>query len=151
MASSGSAGLGVGALVMGVTGALFGLGGFVAVVVGDDLMPLDILALIAVGFAVFGLSAAALVRDASGPAAIGMATVTVGYVILLGDTFGSWWARYQVALATSGAAETAFWSAMPAMGLFAVSTLLFAFGAVLAALRWDSTTPLPNTSLEGLP
>ena len=145
------AGLGVGGLLIGATGAVFGLLAFLAVALGDDLIAFDAVAVIAAGFAVLGLVAAALVKDAPGPAAIGMATVTIADVILLGDRFGPWWTRYQHAVATSGAAENAFWAAMPALGLFAVSALLFAFGAVLAALRWDATTPQPNSSLEGMP
>jgi hypothetical protein len=143
--------LAVGALLMGGAGALFGLCAFLAVAIGDDRVPFDVVAVIAAGFAVLGLVAVALVNDAPGPAAIGMATVTLGDVILFGNGYGPWWTAYQRAVATGGAAETAFWAAMPALGLFAVSALLFALGAMLAALRWDETTPLPNSSLEGTP
>jgi hypothetical protein len=38
-------------------------------------------------------------------------------------------------LSTSGAAENVFWSAMPAMALFAVSGALLAFAAILAAFN----------------
>ena len=69
-----------------------------------------------------------------------MAMAPIAYAVLLGNGFGSWLAEYQAAAATSGAAENAFWSAMPAMGLFAVSGGLLAFASALAALRWTSTT-----------
>ena len=145
---SGSVGLAVGTVLAGTAAALFGLGAFLAVLIGDDLIAFDARALVAVALAALGAVATALVRQAPGPAAVGLATVAIGYVIALGDTFGEWWSAYQQAIATSGAAEGAFWAAMPAMGLFVVSGVLFGVGAVLAALRWDSVTPQPISRLE---
>ena len=142
--------LAVGALLMGGGGALFGICAFLAAVVGDGMVPFDVVAIIAAGFAALGLAAVTLVEDAPGAAAIGMATVTVADVILFGDGFGPWWTAYQRAVASGGTSETFFWATMPALGLLAVSALLFALGAVLAALRWDDTTPLPNPNLEGI-
>jgi hypothetical protein len=137
---TGSIGLAVSAVILGGAGALFGLGGFVAVLLGDAAIPLDVVSLIAAGVALFALGAALFVRDDPGAAAVGMATAPIAYAVLIGGGFGSWWATYQDAVATSGAAENAFWSAMPAMGLFAVSGGLLAVASALAALRWTATT-----------
>lgn len=149
--ASGSAGLAAGAVVTGSAAALFGIGAFLAVVAGDGAIAFDVVAVIAVGLALTGAVAAALVAEAPGAAAVGMATVTIGDVILLRDEFARWWATYQAAIATSDSAENAFWAAMPAMGLFVVSGVLFALGAVLAALRWDSVAPQPHSALEDRP
>lgn len=146
--SAPATGLGAGAVVAGGAASLFGLIAFLAVVIGDDLIAFEALAMVAVTLAALGGFATALVGPAPGAAAIGMSTAAVGYVIVLGDKLGPWWSSYQIAIATSGAAENAFWSTMPAMGLFIVSGVLFAFGAVLAALRWDSVTPQPSSALE---
>lgn len=149
IASTGPAtGLAAGAVVAGGAASLFGLVAFLAVVIGDDLIAADALAVVAVTLAALGAVATGLVGRAPGAAAIGMSTATIGYVIVLGDNLAPWWSRYQTAIATSGAAENAFWSGMPAMGLFVISGVLFAFGAVLAALRWDSVAPQPSTTLE---
>lgn len=137
---TGSIGLAVSAVVIGGVGALFGLGGFTAVLRGDAAIPLDAASVIVAGFALFGLGAALFVRDDPGAAAVGLAMAPVAYAVLIGSRFGSWLAEYQAAVATSGAAENAFWSAMPAMGLFAVSGGLLAFASALAALRWTITT-----------
>lgn len=136
----GSIGLAVGAIVIGSAGALAGLGGFTAVLVGDGAIPLEVASAIAGGFALFGLAATLFVRTDPGAAAVGMATAPIAYAVLIGNGFGSWLAKYQDAVATSGMAENAFWSAMPAMGLFAVSGGLLAFASALAALRWTTTS-----------
>jgi len=135
---TGSIGLAVSAVVLGCAGALFGLGGFTAVLLGDAAIPLDVVSVIAAGFALFALGAALFVRDDPGAAAVGMAMAPIAYAVLIGSAFGPWWASYQDAVATSGAAENALWSAMPAMGLFAVSGALLALASALAALRWTS-------------
>ena len=137
---TGSIGLAVSAMVTGCAGALFGLGGFTAVLLGDAAIPLDVVSVIVAGFALFALGAALFVRDDPGAAAVGMAMAPIAYSVLIGSAFGPWWARYQDAVATSGTAENAFWSAMPAMGLFAVSGGLLALASALAALRWTSRT-----------
>src|SRR6476661_295375 len=135
---TGSIGLAVSAVVLGCAGALFGLGGFTAVLLGDAAIPLDVVSVIAAGFALFALGAALFVRDDPGAAAVGMAMAPIAYAVLIGSGFGPWWASYQDAVATSGAAENVLWSAMPAMGLFAVSGALLALASALAALRWTS-------------
>lgn len=137
---TGSIGLAVSAVVIGAAGALFGLGGFTAVLRGDAAIPLDVVSVLAAGFALFGLGAALFVRDDPGAAAVGMAMAPIAYAVLIGSGFGPWWANYQDAVATSGAAENAFWSAMPAMGLFAVSGGLLALASALAAVRWTRGT-----------
>jgi hypothetical protein len=131
-----STGLAVGAVISGGAGALSGLGGFLAVLLGDRMVPLDVVSGIAVLLCVIGLIAVALIRDEPGGAAVGMAVPPIAYAVLFGDALGSWWVKYQVAVGTSGPAENAFWSTMPAMGLLVVSGGLFALGASLAALRW---------------
>lgn len=125
----------IGALITGSIGALFGLGGFLAVVLGDDMIALDATSIAATGLAVLGLVAALLVRDLPGYAAFGMAAAPIAYLVAFGGSWAAWWARYEEAVATSGAAENIFWSAMPAMALFAVSGLFLAFGAFLAAFN----------------
>ena len=137
---TGSIGLAVSATVIGGAGALAGLGGFTAVLVGDGAIPLDVVSVLAAGFALFGLGATLFVRDDPGAAAVGMATAPIAYAVLLGSGFGPWLATYQGAVAASGAAENAFWSTMPAMGLFAVSGGLLALASALAALRWTAST-----------
>jgi hypothetical protein len=134
-----STGLAVGAVIIGGAGALFGLGGFLAVMLGDQMVPLDVVSGIAVLLCVIGLIAVALIRDEPGSAAVGMAVPPIAYAVLFGDALGSWWVKYQVAVGTSGPAENAFWSAMPAIGMFSVSGGLFALGAALAALGWADT------------
>lgn len=133
-------GLGIGAILASGAGALFGFAGFLAVVLGDDVVTLDWASTIVAVIATLGLVAAVLVRDRPGTAAIGMALAPIAYVLALGGSFGSWWATYQDAIALSGAAENAFWSAMPALGLFTVSGVLLALGAALAALCWLDKT-----------
>lgn len=125
----------IGALITGVVGGLFGLGGFLAVVLGDGMIALDVTAAAAAGLAALGLLAAIFVRELPGYAAFGMAIPLFAYLAAFGSTWGTWWAKYQQAVATSGAAENIFWSAMPAMALFATSGTLFALGALLAAFN----------------
>jgi len=124
----------IGALIAAGIGALFGLGGFLAVVLGDDMIALDTTSIAAVGLAALGLVAAVFVRDLPGYAAAGMAAGPIGYLVAFSGNWSTWWARYQDAVATSGAAENVFWSTMPAMALFAISGVFLAIGAVLAAL-----------------
>lgn len=128
-----SAGL-IGSLITGSIGALFGFGGFVAVVVGDDMIALDATSIAAAGLTVLGLIAAVFVRELPGYSAFGMAAAPVAYLVTFGGHWTTWWTKYQEAVATSGAAETIFWSTMPAMALFAISGALLLVGAVLAAL-----------------
>lgn len=123
----------IGALITGVVGALFGFGAFLAVVLGDDMIAFDATSIGAVGFAVIGLIAAVLVRELPGFGAFGMATAPVAYLATFGANWTAWWTKYQEAVATSGAAENIFWSAMPAVALFALSGAFLAVGAVLAA------------------
>ena len=130
----GDAGL-IGALITGGIGALFGFGAFLAVVLGDDMIALDAITVAAASLAVLGLLGAIFVRYLPGYGAVAMAAAPLGYLAAFGGNWGTWWATYQVAVATSGAAENIFWSAMPAMALFAVSGALLALGAVLAAFN----------------
>ena len=123
----------IGALITGAVGSLFGFGGLLAVVLGDDMIALDAISVAAASLALLGLLAAVFVRYLPGYGAIGMAAAPIGYLAAFGSNWGTWWARYQEAVATSGAAENIFWAAMPAMALFAVSGALLAFGVVLAA------------------
>lgn len=125
----------VGALIIGAAGALFGFAGLVAVVLGDDMVGLDAISVAAASLAFLGLLGALFVRYLPGYGAIGMAAAPIGYLAAFGGSWATWWTEYQNAVATSAAAENAFWSAMPAMGLFAVSGALLAFGALLAALH----------------
>jgi hypothetical protein len=125
----------IGALMTGGTGALFGFGGFAAVLLGDDVIALDAISVAAASLAVLGLLGAMFVRYLPGYGAIGMAAAPIGYLAAFGGSWATWWATYQDAVATSGAAENVFWSAMPAMALFAVSGALLAFGAILAAFN----------------
>lgn len=125
----------IGALITGGTGALFGFGGLAAVLLGDDVIALDAISVAAASLAVLGLLGAVFVRYLPGYGAIGMAAAPIGYLAAFGGSWGTWWAKYQEAVATSGAAESVFWSAMPAMALFAVSGSLLAFGAILAAVN----------------
>lgn len=122
----------IGALIVAGIGALFGLGAFLAVVVGDDMIPLGVASVAAAVLATIGLVAAVFVRDYPIYGAIGMAAAPIGYLFAFGGSWGAWWAKYQDAIATSGVAENAFWSSMPAMALFAVSGALLAIGAILA-------------------
>lgn len=123
----------IGALITGAIGALFGFGGFLAVVLGDDMIALDAISVAAASLAVLGLLGAMFVRYLPGYGAIGMAAAPIGYLAAFGGSWATWLAKYQEAVATSGAAENIFWSAMPAMALFAVSGALLAFAAILAA------------------
>jgi hypothetical protein len=123
----------IGATIIGGAGALFGFGAFVAVVVGDDLIALDAISVAAASLAILGLLAAVFVRYLPGYGAIGMAAAPIGYLAAFGSSWGTWWARYQDAVVTSGAAENIFWSAMPAMALFTISGALLAISAFLAA------------------
>lgn len=124
----------IGALITGVIGAFFGFAAFLTVVLGDDMIALDATSIGAVGVAVFGLIAAVFVRELPGFGAFGMATAPVAYFASFGAKWSVWWATYQEAVATSGAAENMFWSAMPAMAIFALSGAFLAVGAVLAAV-----------------
>ena len=133
-------GAAIGTILAGVAGAMLGLGGFLAVVLGDEVVTLDWTSTIVAVLASIGLVAAILVRDRPGIAAIGMALAPIAYVLALGGSFGSWWATYQDAIALSGAAENAFWSAMPALGLFTLSGVVLALGAALATLCWLDKT-----------
>jgi hypothetical protein len=119
---------------------MLGLAGFLAVVLGDEVVALDWTSTVVAVLASIGLVAAILVRDSPGTAAIGMALAPIAYVLVLGGSFGSWWAKYQDAIAISGAAENAFWSAMPALGLFTVSGVVLTLGSALAALCWLDKT-----------
>jgi len=130
----------IGALITGVIGAVFGFGAFLAVVRGDDMIALDATSIGAVGLAVIGLIAALFVRELPGFGAFGMATTPVLYLASFGGDWGAWWTKYQEAVATSGAAENIFWSAMPSMALFALSGGFFAVGALLAAFDALSQT-----------
>jgi hypothetical protein len=132
----------IGALITGSVGALFGLGGFVAVALGDDMIALDGTSIAAGGLAGLGLVAALFARDLPGYAAFGMAAAPVGYLVAFSGSWGSWWATYQDAIATSGTAENVFWSAMPAMALFTISGALLAVGALLAAVNALSNTEM---------
>jgi hypothetical protein len=125
----------IGALIAAGIGALFGFGGFLAVVLGDDMIALDTTSIAAVGLAALGLIAAVFVRDLPGYAAAGMAAGPIGYLVAFGGNWSTWWARYQDAVATSGAAENVFWSNMPAMALFAISGAFLVTGALLAAFN----------------
>ena len=125
----------IGALITGVVGGLFGLGGFLAVALGDDMIALDVTSAAAAGLAALGLLAAIFVRELPGYAAFGMATPVFAYLAAFGGNWSTWWAKYQEAVATSGSAENIFWAAMPAMALFAISGALFAFAALLAAFN----------------
>lgn len=125
----------IGALITGAIGALFGFGGFLAVVLGDDMIALDAISVAAASLAVLGLLGAMFVRYLPGYGAIGMAAAPIGYLAAFGGSWATWWAKYQEAVVTSGAAENIFWAAMPAIGLFAISGALLAFGAVLAAFN----------------
>lgn len=125
----------IGALITGSIGALFGLGAFLAVVLGDDMIAFDGTSTAAAGLAVFGLVAALFARDLPGYAAFGMAAAPVGYLVAFSGSWGTWWAKYQDAIATGGAAESVFWSAVPAMALFAISGAFLAVGALLAAFN----------------
>jgi hypothetical protein len=124
----------IGSLMTGAIASLFGLGGFVAVVVGDDLIPLD---LASVGVALIvaaGAGAAVLVLQRPILAAIGLALPVVVIREAFGGSWATWWDGYQAAVATSGAAENVFWSAMPAMALFAISGALFVVASLLAGV-----------------
>ena len=131
-------GLAAGSLLVGVIGALSGLGGFLAVVIGDATIPLETAALVSVALIVVGLVGAAIVRDLPDVAALAMAVVPFGLYFAIGEKLGPWWSAYQTAVQTSGAAENVFWTSMPAMALFVGSGLLFALGAILAAFSWSS-------------
>ena len=124
----------IGSLITGTMGAIFGLGGFLAVVVGDDMIALDATSIAVAGLTVLGLIAAVFVRELPGYSAFGMAAAPVAYLVTFGGNWTIWWATYQEAVATSGAAENIFWSTMPAMALFAISGTLLLIGATLAAL-----------------
>ena len=130
----------IGALITGGTGALFGFGGFLAVALGDDMIALDAISVAAGSLAILGLVGAIFVRYLPGYGAIGMAAAPIGYLAAFGGTWSAWWAKYQDAVATSGAAEDIFWSTMPAIGLFAVSGALLTVGALLAAFNTLSRT-----------
>lgn len=123
----------IGATIIGGAGALFGFGAFVAIAVGDDLIALDAISVAAASLAILGLLAAVFVRYLPGYGAIGMAAAPIGYLAAFGGNWGTWWAKYQGAVATSGAAEDILWSTMPAMALFTISGALLAISALLAA------------------
>jgi hypothetical protein len=137
---TGFTGLAAGSLLVAVIGALFGLGAFLAVVIGDAMIPLETAAVVSVALLVVGLMGAVIVRDMPEVAALAMASVPFAFVFALGEKLSPWWNAYQVAVKTSGAAENVFWTSMPAMALFVVSGALFAVGAILAAFSWSSKT-----------
>lgn len=137
---AGFTGLAAASLLVGAIGALTGLGAFLAVVIGDAMIPFETAAMVSVVLVVIGLMGAVVVRDLPDIAALAMAAVPFTFVFALGDKLSPWWNAYQVAVQTSGAAENVFWTTMPATGLFIVSGALFAFGAILAAFSWSSKT-----------
>lgn len=121
-----------GAMLLAVIGGLFGLGGFLAVVIGDDLIALDAASLAVTILAVVALVASVVVRDYPLYGAIGTALAPIGYVLAYGGQWATWWSKYQDAVATSGTAENVFWATMPAMALFAISGVVLVTAAVLA-------------------
>ena len=139
---AGFTGLAAGSLLVALMGALSGFGAFLAVVLGDAMIPLETAAVVGVALVVVGLIGAAIVRDLPDVAAFAMAAVPFGLVFALGEKLGPWWNAYQVAVQTSGAAENVFWTSMPATALFAISGALFALGAILAAFSWSSKTKI---------
>jgi hypothetical protein len=124
-----------GAMLLAVLGGLFGLGGFFAVVIGDDIIPFDAASLAVTILAVVALVASVAVRDQPLYAAIGTILAPAGYLLAYGGSWGAWWSKYQDAIATSGAAENAFWTAMPAMALFAISGVVLVLATALAAYQ----------------
>lgn len=130
----------IGAILVGGIGALFGLGGLLAVIIGDDMIPMELGTVGAGALAAVALVAIAFVRDHPDVAALGIIAAPVGYLIAFGGSWSAWWDRYQVAVATSGAAENTFWAAEPAMALFAISGVLLVVGALLAAYDTFFTT-----------
>lgn len=135
---SGFTGLAAGALLVGGIGTLFGLGAFIAVVIGDAMIPFETAAIVSAGLIVVGLIGTVIVRDLPDVAAFAMAIVPFGLYFALGEKLSPWWNAYQAAIQTSGAAENAFWTSTPAMGLFVFSGVLFVLGAILAAFSWGS-------------
>lgn len=136
--AAGFTGLAAGSLLVGVIGALSGLGAFLAVVIGDPMIPLETAALVSAALIVVGLVGAVIVRDMPDVAALAMAVVPFGLYFAIGEKLGPWSSAYQTAVQTSGAAENVFWTSMPAMALFVISGSLFALGAILAAFSWGS-------------
>ena len=130
----------IGAILVGGIGALFGLGGLFAVVLGDDMIPMELGAVTAGLLAAVALLAVAFVRDHPDIAALGIVAAPVGYLVAFGGSWSAWWDRYQTAIATSGAAENTFWAAEPAMALFAISGVLLVIAALLAAYDAFFTT-----------
>jgi hypothetical protein len=135
---AGFTGLAAVSLAIAAIGALFGLGAFFAVVIGDAMIPLETAAMVSAALVVVGLIGAVLVRDLPDVAALAMAIVPFGLFFAIGEKLSPWWNAYQTAVQTSGSAENAFWTSMPAMALFVVSGALFAVAAVLAAFSWGS-------------
>lgn len=131
------AGLPFVSLLVAGAGVLFGLAAFGAVVVGDAAIPMGNAAAISAALVVVGLLGVVIVRDLPGIAAIAMAAVPVGFYIALGDKLGTWAEAFQAAVVTRGTEELALWASMPAMSLFVISAVLFAFGAVVAAFSWN--------------
>ena len=121
-----------GAMLLAVIGGLFGLGGFLAGVLGDDLIALDAASLAVTILAVVALVASVVVRDYPLYGAIGTALAPIGYVLAYGGQWATWWSKYQDAVATSGTAENVFWATTPAMALFAISGVVLVTAAVLA-------------------
>jgi hypothetical protein len=137
---AGFTGLAAASLLVGGLGALSGLGAFLAVVIGDAMIPFETAAMVSVALVVVGLMGVVIVRDLPDVAALAMAAVPFVFVFALGEKLSPWWNAYQVAVQTSGAAENVFWTSMPATALFIVSGVLFGLGAILAAFSWSSKT-----------
>lgn len=131
-------GLSAASLLVGGIGALSGLGAFLAVLIGDAMIPFETAAMVSVAFVIVGLMGVVIVRDLPAVAALAMAAVPFTFVFALGEKLSPWWNAYQLAVQTSGAAENVFWTSMPATGLFIVSGVLFGLGAILAAFSWSS-------------
>jgi len=129
----------IGSMLVGVIGALFGLGGFLAVVVGDEMIALDGAAVAAGVLAAAALAGAIAVSARPLYAAVAMTLAPLWSALAFGNSWSTWWSRYQDAIATSGAAENAFWSAMPALALFAVSAALVVSAAILAFVHVFTT------------
>jgi len=131
----------IGSMLLGALGALFGLGGFLAVLVGDEMVALDAASVAAGVLAGVALAAAVAVSQQPLYAGLAMTIAPVWSALAFGSSWAAWWSKYQDAIATSGAAENAFWSSMPALALFGLSAALVASAAILAFLHVFSTSP----------
>ena len=124
-----------GALLTASIAGLFGIGGFVAVVLGDELIALDPGSMGLALVTLVSVTAIVVARERPGDAAIGFAIAPVTYIAVLGEYWSVWWSRYQEAVAIGGVAENAFWSTQPALGFFVISGAVFAVAAVMAGLN----------------